>query len=193
MQSSFFTEESQNSHVWSIGALSARSPRAWALLVTGLGLLLGGSSAAVAQSLPSVNLPKSSDAKQEQPPQKSQQGKLETTFGILSHRSVFFPELAHQPGALTKAQKLELAADISVAPSRFLSSAVTAAIDQARNAIPGYGQGWGAYGKRFGSSLATTASANVFGTFVLASALHQDPRYFVKVNGTFKQKNRQCF
>ena len=35
--------------------------------------------------------------------------------------------------------------------------------------------------------MARAASGNIFGTFVLASALHQDPRFYVKKNLSFKQ------
>jgi hypothetical protein len=50
--------------------------------------------------------------------------------------------------------------------------------------LPGYGQGWAGYGKRFSSSIASSASNHLFGTFLLSSILHQDPRYFVKLHGT---------
>src|SRR4029077_20143606 len=81
-------------------------------------------------------------------------------------------------------QKFQLSVDETVAPSRFLGSAFTSAIGQARNSLPGYGQGWSGYGKRYGSSVASSASSHLFGTFLLPSALHQDPRYFVKLVGS---------
>jgi hypothetical protein len=40
-----------------------------------------------------------------------------------------------------------------------------------------WGQGWGAYGKRFGSSLAGTGIRHALG-FGLDVILHEDPRYF---------------
>lgn len=40
-----------------------------------------------------------------------------------------------------------------------------------------------ALGKRFGASLADIASQNFFGDFVVASALHEDPRYHRKGEG----------
>jgi len=58
-----------------------------------------------------------------------------------------------------------------------------AGIGQARNSLPGYGQGMGGYGKRFGSSMATGAANNFFGTFLVSSLLHRDPRYFVTLHG----------
>jgi hypothetical protein len=105
------------------------------------------------------------------------------TIEILGRKSSFFPSIATSKGPLTSKQKFELFADESVAPSRFLSSAAGAGIGQARNSLAGYGQGMGGYGKRFGSSMATAASTNFFGTYVIASALHRDPRYFVTLRG----------
>src|SRR5262249_29740077 len=70
-----------------------------------------------------------------------------------------------------------------IAPSRLLSSAFTSAIYQARNSFAEYGQGWDGYGKRLGASMATNASYKAFSTFLLPSGFHQDPRYFVKLQG----------
>jgi hypothetical protein len=105
-----------------------------------------------------------------------------------NHRSsqpavYFFPSIATSKGPLSTKQKFELFAGESVAPSRFLSSAAGAGIDQARDSLGGYGQEIGGYGKRFGSSMATAASNNFFGTFVISSVLHRDPRYFVTLHG----------
>jgi hypothetical protein len=97
---------------------------------------------------------------------------------------LFFPDLATGKGPLSSGKKLELAVDESIAPSRFLASSFTAGIAQARNALPGYGQEWGGYGKRFGSSMASGASSHLFGTFLLPAMLRQDPRYFVKFYGS---------
>jgi hypothetical protein len=65
---------------------------------------------------------------------------------------------------------------------------MSAGITQARNSWPGYGQGWEAYGKRYGATLALNASTDMVGTFLLPSMLHHDPRYFVLAHGTFSQR-----
>jgi len=181
------------------GAFPWRLSHALVLLAMTFWLLFGGEMALAQAALKLGNLPEAPAPKQDNGPalkqenekeavQKSQQSPLGTTIGLVSRRSVFFPELAHQIGPLSTEQKLELAADISIAPSRFASSAVTSAVAQARNALPGYGQGWSGYGKRYGSSLASTASGNMFGTFLLPSLFHQDPRYFVTPNGALQQR-----
>jgi hypothetical protein len=129
------------------------------------------------------------------PQQQTQNGEKERTQGgwrkrvaILGKQSLFFPELAHQTGPLSSRQKLQLAVDETLAPSHFVSAAFTSSISQASNSLPGYGQGWDAYGKRFGASVGTNASRQVFGTFLLASLLHQDPRYFVKLHGPARSR-----
>ncbi len=153
----------------------------WALRV--VTVLLAAAEAVGAQQEPKPrDLPDAPAPKQEQAPAKHGTP-LQTTFEILGRRSIFFPDLATSRGPLSTNQKLELFADKSIAPSRFLSSAVGAGIRQARNSLPDYGQGMSGYGKRFGSSMATGASAEFFGTFLLSSLLHRDPRYFVKLRG----------
>ena len=110
------------------------------------------------------------------------------TVAILSRRSFFFPDLAYTTKPLTSSQKFLLAVDQTVAPSALIVTATSAAITQATNSWPGYGQGWTAYGKRFGATLGINASTDMFGTFLLPSVLHHDPRYFVLAHGTFSQK-----
>jgi hypothetical protein len=129
------------------------------------------------QELPDAPAPKQASA----PPKH--QSRINTTIEVLERRSIFFPEIAANPCPLSTKQKFELFAGESVAPSRFLGSAAGAGISQARNSREGYGQGAGGYGKRFGSSLATVTSSNLFGTFLISSMLHRDPRYFLTLHG----------
>jgi hypothetical protein len=147
--------------------------------------LLAVRSAALTHHAAGADLPDAPTPKQDPVAAQQKSGTpLKATIGILGKRSVFFPELAFNKGPLTTKKKLELAVDETVAPSRFLGSMFTSGIGQARNALPGYGQEWGGYGKRFGSSVASNASSHMFGTFLLPSLLHQDPRYFVKFFGS---------
>jgi hypothetical protein len=148
-----------------------------------IALLIGVTANAAAQQEPKPqDLPNAPAAKQESGPQK-RQNPLNTTIEVLGRRSIFFPNIATSRGPLSTKQKFELFADESVSPSRFLSSAAGAGIGQARNSLPGYGQGMGGYGKRFGSSMATGTANNFFGTFLVSSLLHRDPRYFVTLHG----------
>src|SRR5713101_6346469 len=153
-----------------------------------IALLVGAIATAAAQQEPKPKeLPDAPVAKQESAPQK-RQNSFHTTIGVLGRRSIFFPNIATSSGPLSSKQKFELFAGESVAPSRFLSSAAGAGIGQARNSLSGYGQEAGGYGKRFGSSMATAASTNFFGTFLISSMLHRDPRYFPALHGGFGRR-----
>jgi hypothetical protein len=148
-------------------------------------LIFGGAPVVAQRAVATDTLPDAPGAKEQTAPpaEAMPQGGWKKKVAILGRKSVFFPELAHERGPLATHQKLQLAVDESIAPSRLLSSAFTSAIYQARDSFPGYGQGWDGYGKRFGASIATNASYKAFGTFLLPSMLHQDPRYFVKLQG----------
>ena len=148
-----------------------------------IGLMMAVAATAQAQQASKPpDLPDAPAPKQQAAPPK-RQNPFNTTIEVLERRSIFFPSIATTKGPLSSKKKFELFADESVAPSRFLSSAAGAAIGQAQNSLAGFGQGWSGYGKRFGSSMATAASTNFFGTYLISSALHRDPRYFVTFHG----------
>lgn len=107
---------------------------------------------------------------------------------VVAHRSIFFPNLATDRTPLTVSQKAGLWVKNSVSPSAFLGAAAGAGIGQATNSPSGYGQGAEGYGKRFGSLMATHATTEFAGTFVIPSIARQDPRYFVHGQGTFGQR-----
>ena len=149
-----------------------------------MALLVGVAATASAQEQPKPqDLPDAPVARQESA--QKRQNRVQTTIEVLERRSIFFPDIATSAGPLSVKQKFELFADQSIAPSRLLSSAAGAGIGQAQNSLAAYGQGMAGYGKRFGTSMATAASTNFFGTFVISSALHRDPRYFVTLHGGF--------
>jgi hypothetical protein len=62
------------------------------------------------------------------------------------------------------------------------------AINQAEDSEPGYGQGWGAYGKRYATSMADGTIENFITSAILPSILHQDPRFFQSDEGSFARK-----
>jgi len=53
-----------------------------------------------------------------------------------------------------------------------------AAIAQAQNSPKEYGQGWDAYGQRYGQAFGDNAIGNYMTSAVFPSLLHQDPRYY---------------
>lgn len=111
---------------------------------------------------------------------------FENSFGVIARRSWFYPELARTSGALTPADKFKLFLDKSLSPPQIMSSLAGGGFGQATDSLHQYGQGADGYAKRFGSSMASGASSHFFGTFLLPTVLHDDPRYFVKMNGGVK-------
>jgi hypothetical protein len=105
-------------------------------------------------------------------------------FVTLSRRSLFFPDIAATPGPLSPTGKFKLFVSDSISFSVLAESALSASIAQATDSPEGYGQGGEAYAKRFGSSMARRASSEFFGTFLLASMLREDPRFFPEENPT---------
>ncbi len=106
---------------------------------------------------------------------------------LLKRKSLVFPDIATDMGRLNSWQKFELAANNSISLSTLGAALIASAYGQAINSPAGYGQGGEGYAKRFGSEMARAASDNMFGTFLIASVLHEDPRFYVKKSLSFKQ------
>lgn len=98
----------------------------------------------------------------------------------LQKKSLVFPDLATSARPLDSWQKFKLAANSSLSLSTVGAALVGSSYGQAINSPAGYGQEIGAYGKRFGADMARSASSNLFGTFLIASVTHEDPRFYVK-------------
>jgi len=132
----------------------------------------------------SQSLPDSPQAKQ-QPATAAPEQAAEKFVGYMTKRSLFFPDIAASPHALSTGGKFELFANESISPETILISAFGSGFNQWRDTPPGYGQGAEGYGKRFGASMATGASSHFFGIFLAASVLRQDPRFFPQSHPTF--------
>jgi hypothetical protein len=104
---------------------------------------------------------------------------------MLDKKSIVFPDIAAGSARMSTGQKFKLFVDNSISLHALAESSLRAAINQAADSPHGFGQGGDGYAKRFGSSMARGASSNFFGTFLLASALHQDPRFFPERDPTF--------
>jgi hypothetical protein len=81
---------------------------------------------------------------------------------------------------LTRKQKWMLAMKETIDPFNIANAALTAGFSQKGNQTPKYGEGGRAYSERFGAAFGDFATQNFFSAGVLASVLHQDPRYFRK-------------
>ncbi len=94
-------------------------------------------------------------------------------------------ENAGQVPPLTAGQKFQVVAKGSFDPIQIVWYAALSGISQAENSEPGFGQGWEAYGKRYGAYAADGTIENFFVGAILPSMLHQDPRYFQSGHGSF--------
>jgi len=128
--------------------------------------------------------PESSPTRQQITP-TTDEGPAARFVGYATNPSTFFPDIATSPGPLTTTGKFKLFVNQSISPPYILESAFSAAFDQARNVPEDYGQGWAAYGSRFGTDMARSSSSSFFGTFLFASFLHQDPRFFPQSKPSF--------
>jgi len=106
-------------------------------------------------------------------------------FSLLEKKSIVFPDIASSTVALSPGEKFELAVDNSISVHTIAWAALGSAFGQSADSPTGFNQGWDGYGKRVGSSMARQSSAQFLGSFVIASALHEDPRFFPEYNPTF--------
>lgn len=118
------------------------------------------------------------------PALKDYEGPLGKTIGVfaraLERKSIHQPH--YKPGvtlcSLELDDKFLLFIEDSIDPVTFLGAGFDAAIDQASNRDPAFGQGAAGYGKRFGADLADRVSSGFF--------LRTSPtrRYSPKIPGT---------
>jgi hypothetical protein len=87
-------------------------------------------------------------------------------------------DTTHFVAPLTVKEKWMLAVKETVDPFNFATGFLTAAESQAGNNTPKYGEGWRNYGRRVYAAQLDFATQNFFSAGVLASVLHQDPRYY---------------
>ncbi len=117
----------------------------------------------------------------------TQQVEIEEKQRVLGFIPNFYVVYDEHPAPLTPKLKFRLALKTSIDPITILGSAFVAAIDQAGD-TPNYGQGWDAYGQRFGANYANGLTDIFIGGAILPSLLHQDPRFFYKGDGTVKAR-----
>ena len=109
-------------------------------------------------------------------------------FGIIPN---FYVSYESDPVPLTAGMKFKLALKVSTDPVTAAGALLVAAARQAGNSL-NYGQGWGAYGQRFGATAADGFSDIIIGGAILPSLLHQDPRYFYQGTGTTSSRIRHA-
>jgi len=99
---------------------------------------------------------------------------------------------AQSQDPLGLADKFYFHAENAYGPLQIAGVAAYAGILQEINAPREWGQGAGAYGKRFASSVAATGIHGAI-AFGLDAALHEDPRYFRSTDRGFWRRSAHAF
>ena len=105
-------------------------------------------------------------------------------FGVIPDYQTVTESSTEKVKPLTAKQKWTLALKETVDPFNILNAALGASFSQRGNQTPKYGEGDVAYARRFGAALGDFGSQNFFSAGLLATVLHQDPRYYRKGPGT---------
>jgi hypothetical protein len=83
-----------------------------------------------------------------------------------------------QVAPLTPRQKFTLFVKETVDPFTLVSAAMGAGLSQAGDNTPKYGEGIVPYSQRLGAAFTDMATQNFFSDALLATVLHEDPRYY---------------
>lgn len=88
-----------------------------------------------------------------------------------------------QPPISTFGEHWNLFVQETFGPLSAAGTVFNAAFSHVTNSDPRYGTNGAAFGQRIGASAADIATENFFGDFLVASALHEDPRYVRRGEG----------
>ena len=106
-------------------------------------------------------------------------------YGILPN---FYSSYIWDAAPMTSKQKFKLAGHSVLDPVSFATRFILTGVEHKRNTYVGYGQGFDGFGQRYGATFGDSGFARIIGSALLPSITHQDPRYFYKGTGTFKQR-----
>jgi hypothetical protein len=121
----------------------------------------------------------------------TEQLKAEEHQRVLGFIPNFYVTYEKDPAPLTAKMKFQLALRTSIDPITAAGILGYSGIRQATN-TQNFGQGWGAFGERFGAFAADGFSDIMIGGAILPSLLHQDPRYFYQGTGTTSSRIRHA-
>ena len=116
---------------------------------------------------------------------KLRSGLTETADRVMGVRPSQTVDSVQPVCPLTNSEKFRVFLRDSYSPFNGIAAGFNAAISQATQGRKGYGQGWDAYGSRYGAAFADSESSGLFQSFLLPALFHQDPRYFRLREGTF--------
>jgi Carboxypeptidase regulatory-like domain len=102
---------------------------------------------------------------------------------ILAVLPNFYVSYVSDAAPLTRKQKFKLAVVVSRDPVTYLTTGISAGIEQWQGDFAGYGQGFSGYAQRYAATYGDKLSSTFLGAALLPSLLHQDPRYFYRGHG----------
>lgn len=164
-------------------------------LMTALVVVVSSAAAQQQPLPPNSKITAGNDSKSDQATNKADEtagkSKLERETGTVNDRILsVLPNYVTLEGAknvppLKTGQKFRLASAGVFDWGSFAFNGFLAAISQAKNDPEAWGQGWGAYGKRYGASFADNSIGTYMTTAIYPSLLHEDPRYYQMGKGKF--------
>ena len=131
--------------------------------------------------------------KKDPPANPKAKSKLERETGTVNDRLFeampnFVVENKNALPPLTVGQKYKLASASVFDYFMYPFAGFLAAMDQANNSPQSWGQGWGAYGKRFGMEFADNGTGTFMTEAIYPSLLREDPRYYQQGTGGFNSR-----
>ena len=103
----------------------------------------------------------------------------ERIFGVIpNYQTVSNPDAPFK--RLTAKEKWDLSWKGSLDPFTGVSALIGTISSQGGNSDPKYGNGSRGFAERYGAAVTDFTTQNLFSGFVLATLLHEDPRYFRK-------------
>jgi hypothetical protein len=107
-------------------------------------------------------------------------------FGVLPNYRTADSTQPFRP--ITVKQKFTIATKDTFDYPSYALAAAFSGLSQVNNSNPSFGQGVEGYARRYGSAIADQDIGNFMTEAIWPSLLHEDPRYFRKVNGSFKSR-----
>lgn len=151
-----------------------------------------------APSSPAAQANGTQDQKPDQTPKKPDEAvgksKLEQETGTVNDRlfdvlpNYGTVESSENLPPLRSGQKFRIATASVFDWAAYPFNGALAAVAQAKNDPSSWGQGWEAYGKRYGASFADNSIGTYMTVAVFPSLLHEDPRYFQVGKGSFSHR-----
>lgn len=105
-------------------------------------------------------------------------------FGVLPNYRTADGSVPFEP--ITTKQKFTIARKDSLDYPSYVLAGIFAGLAQANDTNPSFGQGVEGFAKRYGTSVSDQIMGNFMTEAIWPSLLHQDPRYFRKINGSIK-------